>query len=183
MVVDTSAWVELIRGRPHPVAATLEALLERRADLAITEVIFMEVLAGCSAEALPRVRSRLLALPILQLEGLADHEEAARIYRRCRDAGQTVRSQLDCLIAVPAIRHGASLLHSDRDFETIARHSTLKLEPIDGPDLAAPDRLREAGGRYTRRRGARAATPARARGARRGGARPARRDPSRTTAR
>lgn len=131
IVVDTSVWVELFRGRAHPVVSALEGLIERRADLAVTEAILMEVLAGApSGDALVRVRSQLIALPILRLEGLADFEEAALIYRTCRAAGQTVRNQIDCLIAVPAIRHGASVLHSDRDFETIARHTTLKLEPV-----------------------------------------------------
>lgn len=134
IVVDTSAWIEWIRNSSHPVVARLEHLLEGRGDLAITEVVLMEVLAGApSGEALARVRSQLIALPILRLEGVADFEQAARVYRACRDAGRTVRNQLDCLIAIPTIRHGASLLQNDRDFETIARHSTLKLEPLDRP--------------------------------------------------
>ena len=99
--------------------------------VAITETILMEVLAGATAgEALARIRAELIARPILRLEGLADFEEAAQIYRTCRSAGHTLRSQLDCLIAVPVIRHGASLLHNDRDFETIARYSTLKLDRV-----------------------------------------------------
>jgi len=89
----------------------------------------MEVFAGAaSAEDLARIRSQLVALPILRLEGLADFEDAALIYRTCRAAGQAIRSHVDCLIAVPVIRHGASLLHNDRDFETIARYRPLKLE-------------------------------------------------------
>ena len=91
----------------------------------------MEVLAGVtSAEALARIRSQLVALPILRLEGLRDFEEAAHIYRTCRAAGHSLRGQTDCLIAVLAIRHEASLLHNDRDFETIAQHTPLRLEPI-----------------------------------------------------
>lgn len=138
IVVDTSAWVEHFRGRSHPVAAKLKALIEERADLAITEAILMEVLAGApSGEALARIRSQLVALPILRLEGLADYEEAALIYRSCRAAGQTIRNQIDCLIAVPTIRQGASLLHSDRDFETIARHTSLRLVAEDSPPAHA----------------------------------------------
>ena len=130
-MVDTSAWVEMLRGRPHPAAARLKELIASRRDLAITDTVFMEVLAGVpSAEALARVRSQLVGLPILRLEGLHDFEEAARIYRTCRAAGSTLGSQVDCLIAVVAIRHDASLLHNDHDFETIARHTPLKLEPL-----------------------------------------------------
>ena len=131
IVVDTSVWIELFRGRSHPAAAALEGLIERRADIAITEVILMEALAGApSVDALTRIRAQLVGLPILRLEGLADFEEAALLYRTCRSAGHTLRNQIDCLIAVPAIHHGASILHNDRDFDTIARHSALTLETV-----------------------------------------------------
>lgn len=150
IVVDTSAWVELFRRSGHPVAETLKALLDRRADLAITEVVLMEVLAGApSGPGLIQVRSRLIGLPMLRVEGLADYEEAASIYRACRDGGHTVRSQLDCLIAVPTIRHGASLLHNDRDFETIARHTALRLEPVERGRAGGPQ-VRERRGRWGR---------------------------------
>jgi predicted nucleic acid-binding protein len=132
IVVDTSAWVDFFRGRATPVASTLEHLIDVQADVAITETILMEVLAGATpGEALARIRAELIARPILRLEGLADFEEAAQIYRTCRSAGHTLRNQLDCLIAVPVIRHGASLLHNDGDFETIARHTALKLERLE----------------------------------------------------
>jgi hypothetical protein len=129
IVVDTSAWIEMFRDTTHPVGRTLDRLIERREDLAITEGVLLELLAGAhSGEALVRLRSRLMAFPILRLEGLADFEEAARIYRVCRDAGHTLRSQIDCLIAVPALREGAAVLHNDQDFEVIARHTKLKLQ-------------------------------------------------------
>jgi predicted nucleic acid-binding protein len=56
-----------------------------------------------------------------------DYRIAAEIRRATRRAGASVRSSLDCLIAAVAIRADMSLLHADRDFEAIARHSTLQL--------------------------------------------------------
>jgi predicted nucleic acid-binding protein len=123
--------VELLRGSRHPVGRELRALIERDADIALTEVILMELLAGArSGPPVRELRSRLLAFRLIPLEGLVDFEEAALIYRACRDAGETVRSLSDCLIAAPVIRAGASLLHNDGDFETIARHSRLKVHAI-----------------------------------------------------
>jgi len=88
----------------------------------------MELLAGArSGIGVRDLRSRLLGFQILPLDGLADFEEAAAIYRACRDTGETLRSLSDCLIAVPVIRAGASLLHNDADFAAIARHSSLRL--------------------------------------------------------
>lgn len=152
IVADTSAWVEYFRGSDHPVARRLRGLLATRRELALTEAVLMEVLAGTrSGTTLEAIRSQLIDLPMLRLEGVDDFEQAATIYRACRDAGHTLRSQLDLLIAVSAIRHGASLLHNDRDFEVIARHSALKLEPlVPASDNGGHD-VGERSGKYRRR--------------------------------
>jgi len=106
-------------------------LIDEDEDVAITEIVMMELLAGARAGAGVReLRARLLGFRILPLAGLADFEEAAVIYRTCRDAGETIRSLSDCLIAVPVIRADAALLHNDSDFNAIARHSGLKIYSV-----------------------------------------------------
>lgn len=128
IVVDSSAWIELFRDTGHPVAHALESILFGGGDVAVTEVIAMELLAGVSSERHAFVLRRdLLAHRFLPLDGLADYERAASLYRASRHAGETVRRLTDCLIAVPAIRVGAEVLHKDRDFDAIARHSDLKV--------------------------------------------------------
>jgi predicted nucleic acid-binding protein len=57
---------------------------------------------------------------------LAVFEEAADIYRTGRAIGFSIRSGHDCLIAAIAIRNAVELLHSDRDFNTIARFTRLQ---------------------------------------------------------
>lgn len=37
------------------------------------------------------------------------------------------RTLVDCLIAAVAMRYEAELLHADRDFDVIARHTPLRL--------------------------------------------------------
>lgn len=136
IVADTSAWVEFLRGTKHEVATTLRRLIENDEEIALTEMILAELLAGARAGAAVReLRSRLLSFRLLPLEGLADFEEAAAVYRSCRDAGETLGSLSDCLIAVPTIRAGAALLHNDADFDVIARHAPLK---IHGRSRRAP---------------------------------------------
>ncbi len=122
--------MEFLRGSGHPTARILTDLLERGEEVALTEVIVMELLAGAGAEQLRPLRSRLVAFPLLRLRGLADFEEAAAIYRTCREAGEPPRALSDCLIAVPVIRTGATLLHNDADFEAIARHTSLRTYPL-----------------------------------------------------
>jgi len=91
----------------------------------------MELLAGArDARHRAELRQRLLALPMLPLAGLADFEAAGDLYRLCRVRGVTLRSLTDCLIAVPVIAAGASLLHGDRDFDRIASVAPLKVMEV-----------------------------------------------------
>jgi predicted nucleic acid-binding protein len=61
---------------------------------------------------------------------LQTYDSAADLYRRCRAAGVTVRSTIHCLVAQMAVEYGATLLHSDRDYERIGRaEPMLKLAP------------------------------------------------------
>jgi predicted nucleic acid-binding protein len=131
VVVDTSAWIELFRETQTAVARRLEQLLRTRADVAVTEMIVFELLAGARGELESgALRARLAALPVLPLAGLADFEAAAALYRACRRGGETVRVLADCLVAVPTIRSASTLLAADRDFEVLARHTPLRLEPV-----------------------------------------------------
>jgi predicted nucleic acid-binding protein len=129
ILVDTSAWIELLRASGHPAHVTLRHHLERRSSLATTEPVIMKLLAGTrSTGERSKLRARLIGLPRLTLRGLADFEPAAELYRTCRGRGATVRKLMDCLIAAAAIRENASVLHNDRDFDVLARHTRLRVE-------------------------------------------------------
>jgi predicted nucleic acid-binding protein len=129
ILVDTSAWIELLRATGHPAHVTLRHHLQHRSPIATTEPVVMELLAGArSGQERTRLRARLLALPLLTVRGLVDYEGGADLYRTCRSRGGTVRKLIDCLIAAVAIRERASVLHNDRDFETLAAHTHLRLE-------------------------------------------------------
>lgn len=131
IVVDSSAWVELLRATGSPTHLMLRHLITEDSELAVTEIVVMEILAGARSEAnLGELRSRLLAFPVLSQQGLSGYEDAAEIYRHCRRSGVTIRKLTDCLIAVPAIKAGAALLHNDADFDQIARHTALQIVPV-----------------------------------------------------
>lgn len=128
VLADTSAWVEYLRGTGSPAHLRLRRLIADEAAVVTTEVVVMELLAGASDDQeLTRLNRLLGRFELLPVEGLADYEAAAELYRRCRRAGETVRKLSDCLIAVVAIRAGAALLHRDQDFEVIARHAPLRV--------------------------------------------------------
>jgi predicted nucleic acid-binding protein len=131
IVADSSAWIEFLRGTGSAVHLKLRQLVEEGDRLATTEVVVAEIVHGARTRAdEDALLGRLLAFPLFPLEGLRSYLAAAELARACRAAGEPVRSLLDCLIAVPAIEHGATLLTADRDFGVLARHTVLELEPV-----------------------------------------------------
>jgi predicted nucleic acid-binding protein len=133
IVADTSAWAELFRQTGGRVGRALDRALDRPEDVAVTEVVVMELLAGArSPRHHEELRDLLLGLPLLRLRGLSDFERAAALFQMCRAGGETVRNLLDCLVAVTAIDAGAPVLHADADFDAIARHTPLEVVPLDG---------------------------------------------------
>jgi predicted nucleic acid-binding protein len=128
VIVDTSAWVEYLRRTESPHDRAIERAIREGESLCTPAPVVMELLAGCRDEDAARRLQRLLArFEILEVEGLADFEDAALIQRLCRGAGKTVRSMLDCLVAAMALREGRALLARDRDYDVIAGLTELKL--------------------------------------------------------
>ena len=128
ILVDTSAWVEFLRGTGSRINVRVRDFIESGARLATTDVVVMELLAGARSESRSKeLRRFLLRFEHLPSEGLADFEKAAGIYRTCRQRGSTVRSLFDCLISIVAIREGIPVLAHDRDFEAIADHTPLEV--------------------------------------------------------
>jgi predicted nucleic acid-binding protein len=127
-LVDSSAWIEYLRATGSQTHRALRGLLEQGEDLHTTDVVVMEVLAGArDDDHRDRLRRLLARCEYLPVEGLGDYEAAADIFRICREAGVTIRSLTDCLIAVVAIRRSLPVLHADRDFEALARHTGLRV--------------------------------------------------------
>ena len=123
ILIDTSAWVDFLRGTGGPVCNRVEELLD--SEIAVCDAIRMEVLAGARDEQHLQSLRRLLARAVTLPTRPSDYEDAALLYRSCRRGGETVRKLIDCLIAAVALRNGTPILHADRDFDTIARHSPL----------------------------------------------------------
>jgi predicted nucleic acid-binding protein len=57
-------------------------------------------------------------------------DAAVDLYRRARRAGFTIRSSVDCLIAVCASRHHLRVVHRDRDFAQLASVVAFEQEDI-----------------------------------------------------
>jgi predicted nucleic acid-binding protein len=128
IVVDTSVWIDVLRGTDSAPAARCVELIEDGAPIALTDVILTELLQGVPSERDARLLERhMRAFPILRLEGLDDFSLAARLYRTARGAGVTIDKTVDCLIAAPCVRTGAALLHADADFDRLASCTPLRV--------------------------------------------------------
>jgi predicted nucleic acid-binding protein len=122
ILADTSAWVEYDRATGSRVDRRLEELIRGHGQLAVTEPVVMEVVAGCRTDEHEMDLRRLLTrFTLLRFDAIADFDAAARIYRQCRRAGITPRGMVDCLIASVARRHRATLLAADNDLSRVAR--------------------------------------------------------------
>jgi predicted nucleic acid-binding protein len=127
ILADTSAWVEFLRATGSEANLRLRALLEGD-QLATTDVVLMELLAGARDDGhRDRLRALLGRCEFVPVTGPRDYEDAADVYRACRQAGHSVRALTDCLIASVAMRAGLAVLHTDRDFDAIACHAPLEI--------------------------------------------------------
>src|SRR5215203_515770 len=109
----------------------LALTLERPIDLAVTEPVLMEVLAGARlATEVARLKVLLSGFSWIPCDPVADFEGAADLYRQCRSAGVTPRNMLDCMIATIAIRTDAQVLTADRDLAAMASVIPLSLVEV-----------------------------------------------------
>jgi predicted nucleic acid-binding protein len=127
VIVDTSVWIEYLQHSGSTADLRLQQAVEDDEPITVPEVVRMELLIGGTTEVWARRRRAMVdAFDVVALEPLIDAEEAAAVHRRCRRAGETPRNLLDCMIAAVAIRRDEPVLHRDRDFDVIARHTALQ---------------------------------------------------------
>ncbi len=126
ILVDTSAWIEFLRDTGSPICQRVDDLLAT--EIAICDVVRMEVLAGARDEQHLQQLRRLLARASTLPTEPVDYDAAAALYRACRQRGHTVRKLIDCLIAAVAIRGNLPVLHRDADFDILAQHTTLQTD-------------------------------------------------------
>lgn len=131
ILIDTSAWVEFLRGTDSPVCDSVDRLLD--GELATCDAVSMELLAGARDERQLAQLRGLLARTTMLPTSPADYELAAALYRACRTRGETVRKLIDCLIGAVAVRAGVEILHADADFEVLARHTDVRVHQVSLP--------------------------------------------------
>jgi predicted nucleic acid-binding protein len=130
IVVDSSIWIDFLKGRSLPHVARLRALLGT-SEIIVGDLMLCEVLQGLEDERAAReVESLLRRFQIAPMAGDTIAVNAARNFRFLRGRGITVRKTIDLLIGTWCIEHRRPLLHNDSDFRPMARHLGLIEVPV-----------------------------------------------------
>ena len=125
MLIDTTVLVDVLRDASGANGRRLLAVLQAQ-DVAFARFTELEIFAGARDEADWGSIQGYLASKAMLDPTASSWSGAARIYFDLRRAGRTVRKLIDCCIAQIALEHDLTLLHNDRDFETIATVRPLK---------------------------------------------------------
>ena len=117
IIVDTTVWVDYLRGTRTPQTEWVDAnLLQER--LGLTDLILCEVLQGITRDDnVPAIQQELLRFEVFTMGGVKLAIAAAANYRLLRAKGRTVRRTINTLIATYCLLEGHALLHSDRDYD------------------------------------------------------------------
>ncbi|MBI4372098.1 MAG: PIN domain nuclease [Candidatus Omnitrophica bacterium] len=125
-MVDSSVWIAYLNPRTSEVDSIVESLIRPVNQAVITGIVFQEVLQGIRNEKSYHLVASLIGrLPLLEPEKKT-YLKATQIFRETVSKGKSCTT-VDALIAALAIQYGIRLLTLDRDFQTIAKHSDLKL--------------------------------------------------------
>ena len=127
MVVDTSVWIDYFNGNPGWQVECLKKAIVDNEPIQLPGLVLTEVLLGLSSnKEAEKIANLLMAFEQPKALTTEDYKQAAEIYRTCRSKGKTIRSTIDCLIAVLCLRNDYTLLSKDRDFIAIEQCFPLK---------------------------------------------------------
>jgi len=133
ILVDTSVWIDFLRGRDTLHRRTLHNFIENDEDLCITGIILTEILQGIKDDkTCEEIKEYLLEFPLYDPTGINTYIEAANLYRKCAKKRKTVRKTIDCIIAAIAMENDLIVFHKDMDFDHIAECAGLKTFQIKG---------------------------------------------------
>lgn len=129
VLVDTSAWVEFINGTRSPHADAVEALLRGEDEVCTCGIVVAEVFQGLRKDATRAAIERSFReMSFLEPAGIEVYLRAAFVYRKLRQAGVTIRSTIDCVVAVMAEEAGCALLARDRDMQALLGSGVVKVK-------------------------------------------------------
>lgn len=126
ILVDSSVWINYFNGVTTWQTDLLDKYLSN-VPVIIGDLILTEVLQGFKYDKdYETARKFLGVLPFRQIGGYDVAIQSAKNYRFLRKNGVTVRKTIDVIIATYCIMEGLTLLHDDRDFDSMVSYLSLK---------------------------------------------------------
>lgn len=130
VLVDSSAWIEFLNGAKSPHADAVEALLRGDDEPCTCGVVVSEVFQGLRKDATRGAIERSFRdMSFLEPTDIDIYLRAAEVYRKLRQRGVTIRSTVDCLVAVIAEQFECALLARDRDLDALLASGVVKVKP------------------------------------------------------
>jgi hypothetical protein len=126
VIIDTTVWIDYLRGSDNPETIWLDRELQRQ-RLGLTDLILCEVLQGTHDSDFPQVRADLLKFHVFSTGGTDIATASAHNYRLLRKRGYTVRATIDCLIATFCLQSNHRLLHRDHDYDGFEKELRLQV--------------------------------------------------------
>ncbi len=128
IAVDSSVWIDHLRGNATPEVGLLSRLIRDDDDILVGDLVLCEVLSGVPSERLAkRIEGNLRAFTVMSMTSPTIAIEAAANYRRLRAKGITLRKTVDVLIGTFCIIEKLPLLHRDRDYDAMEQHLGLRV--------------------------------------------------------
>jgi hypothetical protein len=135
IVVDSSIWIDFFNKQTTPKTEYLKYLLLNirwSSPVIILPIIIQEVLQGIEDDKdYIIIRENLQGFDFLHYDSYKFSISAADLYRSLRKKGITIRKANDCLIAAICIANDIPLFHNDKDFDNIAKHTSLKIHKTE----------------------------------------------------
>ncbi len=131
IVADSSVWIDFFNKKTSVEIEHLKALLlsfRWTSPVIVLPIIMHEILQGIeNNKHYDVIKENLQGFDYVQYDPYKFSIKAAEIYRSLRRKGVTIRKANDCLIAALCIEFDLSLFHNDKDFDNIAKHTSLKI--------------------------------------------------------
>jgi predicted nucleic acid-binding protein len=126
VLVDTSAWAEFLNGTSSPEARAVDRLLAGEDDVVTCGLVAAEVFQGIRRDR-EELEAFFRKMTFLEPAGIDTYLRAADLHRTLRRRGVTIRSTIDCFLAVLAAENGCEVLFRDRDLAHIVASGLLDL--------------------------------------------------------
>jgi hypothetical protein len=126
-IIDTSIWVNYFNSIHDQKSKLVNELIDLD-EVIVLPVILQEALQGIKGDKIfDLTKELMLSYNLLEVEPFSSAIKSAQLYRFLRQKGITIRKPNDCLIASICIDNNIPIFHNDKDFDDIAKYTTLKI--------------------------------------------------------